>query len=177
MQQHRSWRAAGMVTAIAAGAVVLAACGGSSPAGSSPPYQKAAAYAQCMRSHGEPGFPEPNSAGNFSLARINLESQQYQLASGACQDVLPHAAQFQLSSAEQQAIVARALKVAQCMRARGIANFPDPSGNVVVRNGGVGVLIAGTGQPQSQLQSELDSPQGQAAWKTCQASVKKGGGA
>src|SRR2546430_2503851 len=60
------WRrpAVAVLAAVAAAALV-AACGGGSPAGAaaagSTDYQKAVAYAQCMRSHGVPNFPDPDS--------------------------------------------------------------------------------------------------------------------
>jgi hypothetical protein len=63
------------------------------------------------------------------------------------------------------------------MRVHGLPVFPDPSGHIVVHSGGIGVLIAGTGLSQGQLQAELDSPQGQAAWKACVAIItSKGSG-
>ena len=40
---------------------------GASVAAGSAAYQKAVAFAQCMRSHGEPGWPDPNSQGNFLI--------------------------------------------------------------------------------------------------------------
>ena len=56
---------AGMLAAMAAGlAVLAAACGGGSPAGSSPShppdYQQYYAYSQCMRARGAPFWPEPS---------------------------------------------------------------------------------------------------------------------
>jgi len=53
-----------LAMAFAGIAVLIAACGASRPAGAGPeggqpPYQQALAYAQCMRSHGDPGFPPP----------------------------------------------------------------------------------------------------------------------
>jgi hypothetical protein len=66
-RHRRPWRAI-VPTAAAAIALLAAACGG----GSSPPvaagssnFQKALAYARCMRSHGAPGWPDPNNQGQF----------------------------------------------------------------------------------------------------------------
>jgi hypothetical protein len=173
--RSRLRRQAVLAAAIAGTAVALTACGGSAPVGGSAAYRKAVAYTGCMRSHGEAAFPDPTSTGNFSLGQIDVESAQYQSASSACQNLLPHSAQFQVSAAEQQAILARALKFAQCMRTHGLQNFPDPSGHIIVHNGGVGVGIAGSGLPQGQLQAELDTPQGQAAWKACMAIIASKG--
>jgi hypothetical protein len=61
-------RPAGVLAGALAGTVLLiAACGGGSPAAvaGSANYQKAVAYAQCMRTHGVPDYPDPNSQGVF----------------------------------------------------------------------------------------------------------------
>jgi hypothetical protein len=60
--------------ALVAAAVVLTACGGSpSSSGGSAPAESATyradlAYAQCMRTHGLPGFPDPHPSGGFSIS-------------------------------------------------------------------------------------------------------------
>ena len=60
--------------AVVAAAVVLTACGGSpsSSGGSAPTgsatYRADLAYAQCMRTHGLPGFPDPHPSGGFSIS-------------------------------------------------------------------------------------------------------------
>src|SRR5260370_34299274 len=53
-------------------AVLVTACGGGSSPGASATggstrAQAALAYARCMRSHGVPDFPDPDSNGNFNL--------------------------------------------------------------------------------------------------------------
>jgi hypothetical protein len=69
------WCAAALAVA-AAVAVLTTACGvvhvhfgssGSSASAGSPTYQAELAYAQCMRAHGLPGFPNPNPAGGPSI--------------------------------------------------------------------------------------------------------------
>src|SRR6266568_8142725 len=90
------WRA--LLPAVAGMAVLVTACGGggSSAAGGSSPYQKAVAYAQCMRSHGVPGFPDPDSKGNFILNgkedHLGGSPQQNQSADKACRHLLPNGA-------------------------------------------------------------------------------------
>ena len=49
-------------------------------------------YAKCMRSHGEPNFPDPTVKSDqfgFSLNGIDPNSPQYQAAQKACQSLLP----------------------------------------------------------------------------------------
>jgi len=56
------------------------------------PAQKIAAevkWAFCMRSHGLPGFPDPNSQGAFDSSRFNDRSPSFQTASKACQALEP----------------------------------------------------------------------------------------
>ena len=49
-------------------------------------------YAQCMRSHGVPNFPDPTSTGGFDLGPslgINPQSSTYKTAESACQSLAP----------------------------------------------------------------------------------------
>jgi hypothetical protein len=141
-------------------ALLTAACGGSpsSAAGGSTQYQKALAYAQCMRSHGVPNFPDPDSQGQFPQIQIgrNGVSQQAVLsAQNACRHLLPNGG---AGTAQQQARVTRALDFARCMRAHGVANFPDPT----TANGGMGFNMAGV---------DTHSPQYQSAQQACRSSA------
>jgi hypothetical protein len=160
-------RGGALASITAAMALAIAACsGGPLAPGGSRAYQKAVAYAQCMRSSGEPGFPDPSSTGTFSLGQIDINSLAYQTATQACQNLLPNTAQFQLSGAQKQAILTMALKHAECMRAHGISDFPDPGPNsIVVSGSGVGILLNGTAP--GALHAALESPQGQAARQAC----------
>jgi hypothetical protein len=113
-------------------ALFSAGCGASQPdAGSSSgqtPYQQALAYAHCMRAHGDPGFPDPNSQGLFP----HPAGPKYQAATSACGHLLPTQ---RLTSAEKHQHVVQALKFAACFRAHGYPDFPDP----IVTNGGSAV--------------------------------------
>ena len=159
-RQRPEFRRAGVLAAAVAGAALLvAACsgsggGGSSPAAAGPPaFQNALAYAQCMRSHGEPGFPDPDSKGNFlNLGPVNIHSPQYLSASKVCGHLLPS---YKVTPAQRNQELSSALKYSACMRSHGIPSYPDPielaNGNIELRLG------AGHG----------NSPQQQAAAQAC----------
>ena len=67
-------------------------CRSLQPAGANPPAQSAqelatdVKFADCMRSHGYPSFPDPDSRGVFNLPpAINTNSAQFSSAQNACQ--------------------------------------------------------------------------------------------
>lgn len=170
--RRRAWpRRAGVLAVMAGIAVLAAACsGGSSTSttgstggtGGSTTYQKALAYSQCMRSHGVPNFPDPNSNGAIAFnaqkgTSGNLNSPRMQSADKACRHLLPNGGQTSAPQQQQQ-ILSQLLKFSQCMRSHGVPNFPDPTvsnGMIELRRGGRGV------NPQS--------PQFQSAQRACQS--------
>jgi hypothetical protein len=161
-------RRAGVLAAAVAGTALLAAaCGSGSPsaAAGSTTYQQALAYAQCMRSHGEPGWPDPNSQGNFTIGpadHVGMGSPQYQSANKTCVHLLPNGGQD--TAAQLNKDLSQALKFVACMRSHGIPKFADPTvqdGHLVIRGGG------GFGP---------NSPQLQAAQRACR-SLSPGGAA
>jgi hypothetical protein len=160
------WRWAGVLPIVAAMAVLVAACGGggSSAAGGSSPYQKAVAYAQCMRSHGVPGFPDPDSKGNFIIQGPKLGGSPgaFQSADRACRHLLPGGGQ--MTAAQQQQALRQALKFSACMRAHGLPNFPDPT----AEKGGISLSLDGSGLSPH-------SPRFQAAQRACRSLMPGGG--
>ena len=167
-------RRAGVLAAALAGIALLAsACGSGSGGGSSAAaretaYQKAVSYTRCMRSHGVPGFPDPTSQGTFIPTGIDPNSPQFQSAMRTCHHLLP-AGRGQRSAAQQQQVEIDALKIAACVRAHGIPNFPDP-------------VFAGSTvefKPPPGKRVSFGSPQLQSAFQACRALQKarnKGGG-
>jgi hypothetical protein len=118
----------------------LAACGGSSPSsassgtssgsGASPSaaasgaYASELAFARCVRSHGIPSFPDPDSTGHFNkntLRALGVSDSRLRAAEAPCQNLLP-AGPPPLTAAQQQDY----LRAAACMRSHGITIFPDP---------------------------------------------------
>ncbi len=61
-----------------------------SPAVSAQVLREQLEYAQCMQTHGEPGFPDPSSSGGFTIPRsVDQNSGSYRSAEEACQSSLP----------------------------------------------------------------------------------------
>lgn len=124
-------------------ALLAAACSSSgsqvaqlstSTTGSSPPsrgstHDQALAYAGCLRSHGVPLWPDPESSGAFDKSKLTphqlgVSSSQIGTAQKACRSLVPT-----YSATPQPHVVAEALRFSRCMRAHGAANFPDPESN------------------------------------------------
>ncbi len=107
--------------------VAVAGCGGSSNAPRAASFSTAVKFSKCMRSHGVPNFPDPTSGGDLNLGGtgINPQSPSFQGAQKACAKFQPGGAGvFPKTSAAQ---TRQAVRFAQCMRAHGEPNFPDPA--------------------------------------------------
>ena len=65
--------------------------GATTPADKAAANAKALKYAECMRSHGEPDFPDPNGQGVIQITNatgiLDPNSPQYQQAATACQSL------------------------------------------------------------------------------------------
>ena len=149
----RRWamtRVTALVAALAAVALLTAACGGgsSSTAGSSGAGQgrltQALAFAHCMRSHGAPDYPDPNSSGVFMVnPSTSAKFDAPQSTRAACAHLLPGKGQPP-AQAVQAAQQRRELAFVACMHRDGFPQLPDGwSGNV-------GQLISAGIDPHSQ---------------------------
>jgi hypothetical protein len=161
-QQRAERRRAVVLAALVSFALLVAACGGdgSSTAGGTP-YQQALAYAQCMRSNGEPGFPDPNSQGLFqNFGPVDINSPRYLSATKACGHLLPT---YQAGTVQQRQTLSRQLKYAACFRAHRFPDFPDP---VQMPNGNIeGVGPGGAVGPGRGI--DTNSPQYKSAQQAC----------
>jgi len=173
-ERRRSWpRWAAALAAMALIGLLATACGGgSSPAasatgesasaaGGSTRVQAALAYASCMRSHGVPDFPDPDSNGDFHVGNNSVSSQET-AANHVCNHLLN--ADPQLNAAQRQHTLGQLVKYAHCMRAHGVPNFPDPQ----TTNGGIGVP-GGFTFDTSHAHLDQKSPQYQSAARACQS--------
>ena len=101
-------------------------------------------FATCVRSHGEPNFPDPNAQGQFSMSAVTASgidprSPQLGQAVQACEKDLPKNGPAALSQAAQAKARQQALAFSTCMRSYGVPNFRDPSANGNISLGGNGI--------------------------------------
>lgn len=125
------------IAGLLAAGVLLAGWGGStssSPSAQSgnsakPFDQHFVAFAACMRSHGEPDYPDPQftSSGGVRISPGHADpgSPAFKSANRACHQLLPNGG-APVGAATTQA-KAQEVKFADCMRVHGVPNFPDPS--------------------------------------------------
>jgi hypothetical protein len=164
------WR--GMWVTVAA-AALLAGCGGSSQPGiahlsssttgaaqspGQPPSggRSPVAFAACMRSHGVPGFPDPDRSGRIGTGSgVDPSSPQFQAAAKTCQSLRPAGGTFstQGSGAVSPQRQTELLRFARCMRSHGVPSFPDPTSR--------GIALSSAVDPSS--------PQFQSAQQACKS--------
>jgi hypothetical protein len=132
------WRRFGpLVVAPVAVAALMAGCGGggshhaassasNDTSAPSSARQSGLAFASCMRAHGVANFP--GSAVSVNEGQVQLAvpagikgEPQFPSASQACQRDLPGG-----SLPSKHVNVQQELEYANCMRARGVSDFPDP---------------------------------------------------
>jgi hypothetical protein len=166
---HAARRRAALLAMAASIALLASACsnsstgstGSDSATGQSTAYQKGLAYAQCIRAHGIPDFPDPNSKGQFYVANgstgslPNVSKAVASAAAKACQKLVPPSmAQGPPQGGQGAKATNQGLKFSACMRSHGEPDFPDQASN------GSFTLPAGM---------NAESPQFQAAEKDCQS--------
>lgn len=128
----RPWRRAMPPTLAVIGcAAALAACGsskGNSSSGAGPRFADGVKFADCMRSHGVPNFPDPSSGGGIQLPPgTNPQSPTFRSAQSACVKLMPGPGGPLGHDSEARKL--QLLHLAQCMRRHGISTFPDPTAN------------------------------------------------
>jgi hypothetical protein len=139
---HRAWSFLAAVGCV----VAVAACGSShmtSAATGTLPDSQALKFADCIRAHGVPSFPDPSGGSggvNLSGAGINPQSPAFKSARKACAPLAPGGAPGGARATESQFLAA--LKFAKCMRVNGFPSFPDPTRNDSPPGP---ILIIGTG--------------------------------
>jgi hypothetical protein len=121
---------------------LISGCGSSAPAVSSTAggsggsgnitaaAQKGVKFSDCMRSNGVPTFPDPNASGKLTIDEVangtslDTSSPTFTQALDACNSLEPAGFEGGTRSTQQQSA---ALQFAQCIRANGVSDFPDPA--------------------------------------------------
>jgi hypothetical protein len=133
-------------------------------------FNRALAFAQCMRTRGEPNFPDPTRKGGSVQETITAgsgvdpNSPRFTAARNACKRLLPNngapapSPGQTLTPAEQ----ADYLEAAACMRSHGVPDFPDPTfqGDSVTFN--------------SKTPIDTNTPQYTSALTTCRKLIPAG---
>jgi hypothetical protein len=127
-------------------AALLAGCGSNSPTSPSKSaaqsfvthaLAKQIAYAQCLRTHGVPNFPDPKIKQSAQGTGVSQgvpasvgQSPAFASAQHACAKLMPAGAQgpTQPATAAQHA---QDVTFAACVRKHGVPNMPDPAPNGV----------------------------------------------
>lgn len=151
-----------LVLIAAAGcALLLAGCGSSGKkTGHEAAYEAGLNFSKCMRAHGLSNFPDPSGGGGGGIqiplgSGLNPSSPVFQAAQKACGKDLPGPAGRGHASAKQKQ---QMLAMAQCMRAHGLANFPDPTSTAPQPGSGFGLAFGAPGSFLAIPQSMINSP-------------------
>jgi hypothetical protein len=84
--------------------------------------KKAVKFAECVRAHGVPHFPDPDATGNFNFG-VDVSAATFTAAVNACKALQPPGTLSAHRSVKQQSA---ALRFAACVRAHGVPDFPYP---------------------------------------------------
>jgi hypothetical protein len=119
---------------------VISGCRSSDPAGTASSSdnstaanaEKGVKFAECMRHNGVSQFPDPGASGELTIdavangSSLNPSTPAFEQAISACKDLEPAGFMGSKRSSQQQGA---ALKFAECIRANGVPDFPDPLPN------------------------------------------------
>lgn len=123
-------------------ALAFAACGSSggpsSAAGTGNGDALALKFAQCMRSHGVPNFPDPGTPVGAEGSGINEGAPAFQSAGRKCDKLTDNPQPKGSPASESQRLAA--IAQSECMRKHGVPNFPDPT---FLASGGISVDLTG----------------------------------
>lgn len=133
-------------------------------------FRQAQAFAECMRTHGEPSFPAPVRKGGSVQENIaagsgvDPNSPQFAAARNACRHLLPNHGVPGPSPGQTIGPAERAdyVEAAACMRSHGVPGFPDPT----FRGGSV--------EFNSQTSIDTNTPEYERALTTCRKLIPAG---
>ena len=123
--------------------------------------EKAVKFAECIRAHGVSDFPDPNAKNDFEYG-VSVSETVWTQAVTACKDLQPPGTLSSKRTSKQQSAT---LRLANCVRANGVKDFPDPvNGEPVVdtnkipssnRPGGMTILNAALQKCRGVMQEVL----------------------
>ena len=93
-------------------------------------HDKAVKFAECMRSNGVSGFPDPDASGALTVdgvvngSSLDPSSAAWKKAISACKDLEPSGFTGHKRTAKEQE---NALEFARCIRDNGVPDFQDPT--------------------------------------------------
>jgi hypothetical protein len=152
---HQAWPQRTALLTVMAGVVLLTvACSSNSPstgssgstqsAGAAPSASSnAVAFAQCMRAHGIPSYPDPSSGSvHIDSRQLGVTDTVYETAKTTCNRLYPQPhGSGGPTTAQQQQVEAQLLNFAKCMRSHGLPSFPDPNPASTIWGSGGGELF------------------------------------
>jgi hypothetical protein len=102
--------------------------------GAAQPQSGALRFATCMRANGVSSFPDPAAGGGVQFpipAGTNPEAPAFQAARAKCQKYLGGGLPGPGSTTHPSAqTLSKLVRIARCMRAHGVPQFPDPQTSV-----------------------------------------------
>lgn len=110
-------------------------------------------FADCMRAHGVPNFPDPLPGGGFPRGSTGPQSPASRAAQQICVPILKPGSGTRHKPSS--AALAAAVRYSRCMRSHGVPGFPDPvtsltSPNVnVIVDGGILFPLGSSVDPQA----------------------------
>jgi hypothetical protein len=154
--------------AVTACTVAIASCGSSSnphTAGGGGGAAQGIKFADCMRSHGVPTFPDPSDTGG-GIQLPQGSSPALEAAVRDCRALQPRGTGPSQATGQQKAMM---LHLSQCMRAHGVTGFPDPVGSLPSSPAGLS-LVFGLRGAVIAIPDMIDpqSPTFKQAAKACQ---------
>jgi hypothetical protein len=150
----RGLRRAVALAVLAGAALVTAACSAPTPSvggtatTESAAYRANIAFAQCMRTHGVPNFPDPGPSTSFQVSGAPVGAAAATTSGKAyntCSHLLPNGSISNNGQVTTQEL-SEAVTLAQCLRTHGEPSFPDPT----VVNGSLNFAFTGVNSPQFQ---------------------------
>jgi hypothetical protein len=88
-------------------------------------------FADCMRSHGVPQFPDPGASPRPNFLNIDKSSPAFRSAQTTCNKLVPGGGpKGSPAPGPSASELKTALAWAECVRKHGVPNFPDPSTSV-----------------------------------------------